>query len=118
MQSLPLFKDEYLFSHWEDEFQEFKQDGDAELLNVLRDWDARDKNLTESQLDGLFVTRVFHGIWGYWGPGTKGPSNGYTLLPERDLPANGTLCMIEPTSTAQRELVTRKFTSLGLKEVY
>lgn len=82
MQFLPLFTDEYLFSHWEDEFQEYLELRDAGVRNTLLEWNGRDKSLTEIQLNGLFVEKIFHQLWNYWGTGTVGPTAGYTLLPE------------------------------------
>ena len=82
MQFLPLFTDEYLFSHWEDEIQEYTESRDTGVRNTLIEWSRRDKSLTEIQLNGLFVEKIFHQLWDYWGTGTVGPTAGYTLLPE------------------------------------
>ena len=67
MQSLPLFTDEYLFSHWSDQLDEYLEDCDAGVRQALIEWNDRDKTLSESQLDGLFVEKIFRGFWGYWG---------------------------------------------------
>jgi hypothetical protein len=89
MQHIPLFKDEYLFSHWEDEFENYQKDKDAHVLDLLRSWNSRDKKLSETQLDGLFVEKLFRGLWGYWGTGTTGPIPGYSLLPQYPVPGAG-----------------------------
>lgn len=80
MQILPLFSDEYLFSHWADELDDYLAERDADVRQTLIEWNNRDKQLSESQLDGLFVEKVFRGLWGYWGTGTTGQHPGYTLL--------------------------------------
>ena len=76
MQSLPLFSDEYLFSHWTDELDVYLANRDVDVRKTLIEWNDRDKSLSESQLDGLFVEKIFHGLWDYWGTGTTGPHSG------------------------------------------
>lgn len=82
MQFQPLFTNSHLFSHWEDDFQQFRKSDDEKVRKTLVEWSNRDKSLTEIQLNGLFVQKIFHQLWGYWGTGTSGPIAGYTLLPE------------------------------------
>lgn len=47
------------------------------------------KSLSETQLDGQFVEKFFHQLWGDWGTGTDGSIEGYTLLPEYPVPGAG-----------------------------
>ncbi|NQT36181.1 MAG: Eco57I restriction-modification methylase domain-containing protein [Planctomycetes bacterium] len=82
MQYIPLFTDEYLFSHWADQLDEYLASHDSEVRQGLIQWAGRDKSLSESQLDGLFVEKIFHQLWQYWGTGSTGPLPGYTLLPQ------------------------------------
>ncbi|MGA2706376.1 MAG: Eco57I restriction-modification methylase domain-containing protein, partial [Isosphaeraceae bacterium] len=82
MQTLPLFTDGYLFAHFEDEYQAYAQSRDDAVRQLLKEWNDRDKGLTETQLNGQFVQRIFQQLWGYWGTGTVGSLPGYTLLPE------------------------------------
>lgn len=89
MQTLPLFTDEYLFAHFEDEYQAYSESRDDAVRQVLKEWNSRDKGLTETQLNGQFVQRIFQQLWGYWGTGTAGPFPGYTLLPEYPVESAG-----------------------------
>jgi hypothetical protein len=82
MQPLPLFTDDYLFAHFEDEYQVYSASRDESVRQVLGEWNERDKSLTETQLNAQFVQRIFQQLWGYWGTGTTGAVPGYTLLPE------------------------------------
>jgi hypothetical protein len=77
---IPLFSDDYLFSIWEPEFQEYFDSGqDNELVSHLRKWADRDLTLTETQTEGVFVQQFFSEIWLYWGTGQQDQTKGYCL---------------------------------------
>ncbi len=60
MQPLPLFKDEYLFlSLGNLIFATISQPGTRLSYSLPRDGDARHKNFSETQLEGLFVAKCF-----------------------------------------------------------
>jgi len=89
MQMLPLFADEYLFSRWEDDFQTYVESRDGDVRQALIEWSRRDKSLSETQLEGQFVEKVFHKLWDYWATGTDGSIEGYTLQPQYPVPGAG-----------------------------
>jgi hypothetical protein len=89
MQTLPLFTDDYLFAHFEEEYQAHEQSRDDAVRQVLKEWNSRDKSLTETQLNGQFVQRIFQQLWGYWGTGAAGSLPGFTLLPEYPVESAG-----------------------------
>jgi len=82
MQFHPLFSDEYLFSHWADEFDLYVERHDEGVHQVLTQWHNRDRNQTETQLEGQFVQNFFQNLWGYVGTGSQGSESEHTLVPQ------------------------------------
>jgi hypothetical protein len=112
MQALPLFKDEYLFSIWEDEFKQYLDQHDEDVVVALKAWDGRDKSLTERQLDGLFVTKLFRDLWRYHGTGSDDTADRYTLLSEYSVPGAG-----QQGGTGKADLALGNFGNDNLSDV-
>lgn len=111
MEVAPLFSHEFLFSHWEDEFQSYLSDKDEDVRALLTNWNRRDRSQNEMQLDGSFVDTFFRKLWGYWGTGRPGPRDGYTLLPSYPVPGAG-----QTGGTGQADLALANFSNSKLSD--
>lgn len=111
MQHIPLFLDDYLFSYWEEEFLEYRESRDADVRQLLVEWSERDLSLTETQLDGLFIEKIFRQLWEYWGTGTPGEIEGYTLLPQYAVPGAG-----ESGGTGKADLCLAHFANSNISD--
>ena len=59
-----LFTDSFLLSNWNTEYQTYLKSVDAEILEILRNWN--DKNFQkETEAEGTFVDIFFKKIWNY-----------------------------------------------------
>lgn len=89
MQFHPLFTDEYLFSHWGNEFEAYVDQYDSQVLKILKEWGDRDTSHSETQLEGLFVQRFFRELWGYVGTGEQQGEQEFSLYPQYPIPGAG-----------------------------
>lgn len=79
----PLFSDSYLRAAFADEYAEFQGSGvEAKLIKMLQNWQARSKNLTETQEEGAFMDAFFKGLWGYNANGETEAREGFSRFPK------------------------------------
>ena len=83
-----LFRDDYLLAQWGDALPAYADGRDGQVLAILRDWRRRDRNLSETQLEGAFVQRIVCDLWGYRTSGS-GAGDGYTAMPQYPVPGAG-----------------------------
>lgn len=80
MQFHPLFSDEFLFANWSNDFDGYVEEIDGSVLATLKQWNDRDRNQSESQLEGQFVQKFFRNLWGYIATGSQESETEYSLV--------------------------------------
>jgi hypothetical protein len=81
MRVLPLFSEDYVLSHFAQDFSQFCESGaDEGIFETLNAWANRDSRLSETQLESGLLNKFFRELWGYVGSGET-PGKDYTLSP-------------------------------------
>ena len=89
-QNLPLFSNSYLAACWQGEFQDFVDNHEAELLDRLRHWSAKDFQ-KETTAESTFVEVFFKRIWGFRASGEGPREEGYTCRSQSGVAGAGQL---------------------------
>lgn len=83
-----LFADNYLLSLWKDEWEDYIQKHDNNVLDVLKKWSEKDFQ-KETIAESAFIDTFFKKIWNHTASGETKKEEGYTSYPQYPIQGAG-----------------------------